>query len=74
MKIETFRVTKVKIGLVKYKNYKEIFVLPPVVAVVVLACLKSLVIRTDRNTDQNCTQKPHKPSLLLTFELIAFVI
>ena len=41
MKIETYKVTKVKICLIKYKDQKEIFFLPPKVAVAVLVCLRS---------------------------------
>ena len=37
-KIETYRVTKVKICLVRYKDYEETFFLPPHVAVAVLVC------------------------------------
>ena len=37
-KIETYRVTKVKICLVRYEDYEEIFFLPPDVGVKVLVC------------------------------------
>ena len=40
-KIETYRVTKVKIFLIKYEDYEEIFFLPLDVGVAVLVCLKS---------------------------------
>ena len=43
-KIETYRVTKVKIRFVKYEDYEEIFFLAPDVGVAVLVCLRSLVL------------------------------
>ena len=43
-KIGTYRVTKVKIYLVKYKHYEEIFFLPPDIGVAVLVCLRSPVL------------------------------
>ena len=39
VKIETYSVTKVKMCLVKYEDYEEIFFLPPEVGVAVLVCL-----------------------------------
>ena len=44
MKIEAYRVTKVKIYLVKYKDQEEIFFLPPDVGVAILVCLSSLFV------------------------------
>ena len=44
-KIETYRVTKVKICLVKYEDYEETFFLPPNVGDAVLVCLTSLFDR-----------------------------
>ena len=38
-KIETYRVTKVKICLIKYKDYEEIFFLPPNIGVAFLVCI-----------------------------------
>ena len=45
-KIETYSVTKVKIYLVKYEDYEEIFFLPPDVGVAVLVCFRSLMSAT----------------------------
>ena len=44
-KIETYRVTKVKICLIKYEDYEGIyFFLPPDVGVAVLVCLRALIV------------------------------
>ena len=42
-KIETYRITKVKMCSVKYEDYEEMFFLPPDVGVAIIVCLRSLL-------------------------------
>ena len=43
VKIETYRMTKVKICLIKYKDYEELFFLPLDVGIAILVCLRPLI-------------------------------
>ena len=60
-KIETYRVTKVKMCLVKYEDYEEIFFLLPDVSVAVLVCLRFLLI-TKVTSHETSLQNDHVKS------------